>query len=57
MAQFIFTFSFFPFAPSATTAPIRLDLYLNEELFALYTFALVSISSLLNCHKLPEVSE
>ena len=57
MAQFVFIFSFFPFAPSATTAPIRLDLYLNEELFALYTFALVSISSLLNCHKLPEVSE
>ena len=53
----IFAFSFFPFASSTATSPIRLDFYLNEELFALHTFALVSISSLLNCHKFPGASE
>ena len=45
-----FTFSFFPFAPSATKVPIRLGLCLNEELLALHPFALVAILSLLNCH-------
>ena len=39
----IFSFSYFSFASSATTLPIRLDLYSNEELFALHTFALVAI--------------
>ena len=42
----IFTFPFIPFAPSTATSPIRLDLYLSEELFALHTFVLVYVSSL-----------
>ena len=45
------------FLPSASVLPIILDFYLNEELFAVHTFASVFISSLLKFHKLPEVSE
>ena len=53
---------FFLFAPSASVLPIRFDLYLNDEEF--YAVRLIEAplifigcSSLLNCHKLPEVSE
>ena len=58
----IFTFSFFLFAPFALVLPIRFYLYLNDEEFSaliLIEAPLLSIgcSSLLNCHKLPEVSE
>ena len=58
----IFAPSFFPFASSATVSPIQFDLYLNDEGFyavRLIEAPLLSIgrSSLLNCHKLSEVSE
>ena len=45
------------FLPAFPVLPIRLALYLNEgALLSLVTSALLVISSLLNCHKLPEVS-
>ena len=51
----IFTPFFVPLIP---VLPIRLALCLNEgALSSLVTFALLSISSLLKSHKLPEVSE
>ena len=53
----IFTFSFFLFAPSASVSPIILDFYLNDDELLTVKSAFPSISSLLNCHKLPEVSE
>ena len=45
------------FVPFASVLPIRFALYLNEGALSLLTSALLVISSLLNCHKLPEVSE
>ena len=46
------------FVPLFPVLPIRLALYLNEgALSSLVTFALLTISSLLKSHKLPEVSE
>ena len=58
----IFAPSFLLFASSATVSPIQFDLYLNDEGFyavRLIEAPLLSIgcSSLLNRHKLPEVSE
>ena len=54
----IFTPSFFfLFAPSATVLPIRFDLYLKDVELLLVKLIFSIISSLLNCHKLPEVSE
>ena len=52
-----FTFSFFLFAPSASVLPVRLALYLNEEALLIVKLSCTYISSLLNCHRLPEVSE
>ena len=51
------------FIPIFSVWPIRFDLYLNDdELFGIWLSSTAkstfpSISSLLNCHKLPEVSE
>ena len=54
----IFTTSFFLFAaPSASVSPIKLDLYLNYEELSTVKSTTLSISSLLNFHKLPDVSE
>ena len=58
----ISTPSFFLLAPCASVLPTRFDLYLNYEEFSAVRSIealLLSIgcSSLLNCHKLPEVSE
>ena len=51
----IFTPFFLPLFP---VLPIRFALYLNEgALSSLVTSALLTISSLLKSHKLPEVSE
>ena len=45
------------FVPAWLRLPIRFALYLNKgALLSLVTSALLSISYLLNCHKLPEVS-
>ena len=50
---------FTPFhVPSFPALPIRLAIYLNKgALLSLVTFVLLSSSSLLKSHKLPEVSE
>ena len=50
---------FTPFlVPLSFVLPTRFALYLNEgALLSLVTSSLSIISSLLNCHKLPEVSE
>ena len=50
------------FLPSFEIVPIRFDLYLKDDQFSVLTierFPLFSFAcfSLLNCHKLPEVSE
>ena len=46
------------FLPLFPVSPVRLALCLNEgALSSLVTSALLVISSLLKCHKLPEVSE
>ena len=54
----IFTPSFFLFAVlSASVLPIKPDLYLNDDQLSTAKSTSPSISSLLNCDKLPEVSE
>ena len=53
----IFTPSFFLFARSTTVSPIRFALYLNDKELSAVKSTFPSISFLLNCHKLPEVSE
>ena len=53
----IFTPSFFLFAPSASVLPVRLALYLNDDELLFGKSTSPSISSLLNYHKLREVSE
>ena len=58
----LFLTPFFLFVSSATVSPIKFDLYLNDEEFSavrLIKVPLLSIgcSSLLNYHRLPEVSE
>ena len=45
------------FVPLFSVLPIRFTLYLNEGALSLLTPALLTISSLLNCHKLHEVEE
>ena len=45
------------FVPFPSVLPIRFALYLNEGALSLVTSALLVISSLLNCYKLPEVPE
>ena len=47
-----------PFKSSALfVSPTNYDLYLNDEELTIGTFALFSISSLLNCYKISDVSE
>ena len=51
----IFTPSFFLLSQSASVLPIRFDLYLKDEELLVVKLIFLIISSLLNCHKLPEV--
>ena len=56
----IFTPSFLLFSPSATVLPIIPAVCLNEGALSLVKTVLISLtfnSSVLNCHKLPDVSE
>ena len=53
----IFTPSFFLMSPSASVLPIRFDLYLKDEELLFVKLKFPIISSLLNYHKLPEISE